>query len=380
MTGVQESAQQLVLAGFLEAHRCQILHDYVQLLSERNSRLTLDEAVRQQCARHAGQILEDVITSLRRNRVVIAEGRGLAGEIGTSRATGGVHPVESLQAAAELFRIIISVAGSGLPGCDASSLALAALALNESLMTRIQEAASSYNSFLIDKIYSAQVEERKSIGRDLHDRVGADISIALRQLELHEMSCEKTSVPGAPHRVALAKQALVEAADDIREIISCLRLGGRMGNLDKALSDYITSAAPEGVKAEVIITGDEAWVPPNVQDEVFIVVREAMRNALTHGHGRAILARLDIAPHELRATIDDDGVGFDPDSGPGSGGTGLPSMQERVSLLNGEFVLSSSPGMGTHIALVIPLQADPARSPATSRPRSPARRAGNGQA
>jgi signal transduction histidine kinase len=371
MSGIREPLRSPDLAEFLETHCGQILGEYERALRERGSRLVSDSASREQCLKHAGQILADVIASLRSCRVVIAEGEALAGEIGLSRAAGDVHPVESLQAATELFRIVIFAANSGPSDWETSALTLAAHALNESLMGRIQEAARSYVSFLIDKIYSAQVDERMSIGRELHDRVGSDLSIALRQLELHEMSDRAALAAVEPCRVTLAKQALVDAASDIREIITGLRLREPAGNLNKALSDYIASAAPDGVKAEVVINGDENWVPPTVQDEVFFVVREAMRNALIHGQGSVLLARVDIAPHELRATVDDNGVGFDPGGGGRRRGTGLPSMRERVTLLHGEFQLTSSPGMGTRIALAIPLQRKPAVSDRTSR-RHPA--------
>src|SRR5256885_47079 len=57
--------------------------------------------------------------------------------------------------------------------------------------------------------------------------------------------------------------------------------------------------------------GDQSWAAGTVIDETFMIIREALRNAITHGAPRQVLIRVDLAPHELRARIDDDGRGFD---------------------------------------------------------------------
>src|SRR5256885_47077 len=48
---------------------------------------------------------------------------------------------------------------------------------------------------------------------------------------------------------------------------------------------------------------DESWAAVTVIDETFMIIREALRNTITHGAPRQVLIRVDLAPHELRARI-----------------------------------------------------------------------------
>ena len=65
--------------------------------------------------------------------------------------------------------------------------------------------------------------------------------------------------------------------------------------------------------------------------------------------------RQTLAPHELRAAIEDDGRGFSAEK-PDHSGSGIRSMQERVALLGGVFRLASIAGKGTQVEIQIPLE------------------------
>ena len=67
--------------------------------------------------------------------------------------------------------------------------------------------------------------------------------------------------------------------------------------------------------------------------------------------------KLRITEDHVRATVEDDGRGFDPADAT-FGGTGLASMRERVTLLGGNLGLASSSGRGTRVEVSIPLPRD----------------------
>jgi signal transduction histidine kinase len=94
-------------------------------------------------------------------------------------------------------------------------------------------------------------------------------------------------------------------------------------------------------------------VPPAVIGEAFLIIREAIRNALTHGDPGTLLIDIILAPHELHAWVEDDGCGFL--LGAVSAGIGLSSMRERAALLNGRLAVASTLGQGTQLELLIPL-------------------------
>jgi signal transduction histidine kinase len=59
---------------------------------------------------------------------------------------------------------------------------------------------------------------------------------------------------------------------------------------------------------------------------------------------------------ELR--VADQGVGFDPGQAQECRGLGLVSMEERVKLLHGNFLLTTRPGAGTELRAQIPLRGE----------------------
>jgi len=266
-----------------------------------------------------------------------------------------VHPVESLRAAEDLFQILMSAVTQCLAIGEKEPVALAVLAMHHAISLRLEDAAISYYGFLLDKLYAARIDERQHVARELHDRVGTGLAVAYRQLELCEMSLEGGPA-NAAHRIKRAQRALVEAIAEVRLLMVGLRVTEPGEFLGTQLQNFVDSVAPESVAMEVFISGDEAWAAPHVRSEVFLVVREALRNAMQHGRASAILARITIAPHELWAEVHDDGIGFEPlVAARGGTGTGLPSMRERVAMLAGTFRLSSLPGKGTLVEIQIPL-------------------------
>ncbi len=108
------------------------------------------------------------------------------------------------------------------------------------------------------------------------------------------------------------------------------------------------------VAVRLQVNGDETWAPPAIRDESFLVIREAIRNALAHGDPGIVLIRVDIAPHEVRAWVEDDGSGFDITAQDSERG-GLLSMRERSELMGGSISIMSKPGWGSQVELVVPL-------------------------
>jgi signal transduction histidine kinase len=341
------------LAGYLESRRDEILATYGARLKVGHKLLLADRNAYMQALAHAEEVLDEVADALSSGHEVPSEApMRLARSIGESRAAHGVRPAEMIRAAAELFEIIMREAATYVTA-ESETLALAAVALNQSMSPRIREAVQSYYGFLLDKLHQAQTEERRHLARDLHDRVSADVSVAYRQLELCQM-LQATDPAAADKRAQAAQLQVVRAIADIRQLTADLRLSEPIQGLEKDLRSFLESAASESIATEVIVNGNEAWLAPESRDDAFLAIREAVRNALRHSRARAILVRIDIAPHELRAAIDDDGIGFDSAVRSAAGGQGIASMTERVTLLGGTIRLSSVVSKGTKVEIHIP--------------------------
>jgi signal transduction histidine kinase len=342
-------------AARIEADRQQILADFFRRLDAIDSPLARDPVARQQTLAQTDQTLTDVIESVRAGTIQVDENyKLLAWEIGETRAVEAMPTWESWRVAG---MFVESVASSVIRLVDTERLGLfgiVLLALNRSMTMRIREATEAYTSYLLNRIHEAHVGERRRIARELHDRVGNALSIAHRQLELFDIYQDSDPIR-ATGQAEKAHQTVAESIRSLRDVISGLRLETSPKSLEKALASYVGSVPAEGITLRLRINGDETWVPEAIGDEAVLIIREAIRNSLAHGNPSIVLVGVDIAPHELRASIEDNGTGFDPRQTGGSKGAGLASMRERTELLGGTITIATQLHQGTQVELIVPL-------------------------
>jgi len=93
----------------------------------------------------------------------------------------------------------------------------------------------------------------------------------------------------------------------------------------------------------------------DTQAALYLIAREATNNAVNHAQAHRIQVTLTYAEKEVVLLVQDDGVGFDPQSTPQkSDHWGLAGMQERTQLLHGTFHLETAPNRGTRITVHMP--------------------------
>jgi PAS domain S-box-containing protein len=217
---------------------------------------------------------------------------------------------------------------------------------------------------------SAQSEaaERLRIGRELHDRVAHTIGVAHQSLQLYKVYT-KSDPTRAAEKLKLVADAIETALDQTRDLSAQLarsRTEETRHGLGTALRDLLDTHVPPGVEATVSVAGDESAVPSPAEEQAFLVMREAVRNAVAHSGCGHIEVSVDVGEAELRGRVEDDGKGFDPPGGEGgwhddreegepAAGVGLRSMKERTEALGGRLDISSEPGGGSAVEVRIPL-------------------------
>ena len=202
-----------------------------------------------------------------------------------------------------------------------------------------------------NRVHEARLDERRRIARELHDRLGEVLTVGLRQLDLDEIMG-----PEIPEgQSAIAREVLVEAMRRLRLVTSGLR-DEPVTSFEKALVDFLNRVCADA-DIHLVVLGDETWAPAGVIDEAFLITREALRNALTHGAPQSVVVGIEVTSRELRAWVDDDGTGFvcGDDAESPAAGTGLATMRERAALLGGTLAVASKPGRGTSVELNVPL-------------------------
>jgi signal transduction histidine kinase len=93
----------------------------------------------------------------------------------------------------------------------------------------------------------------------------------------------------------------------------------------------------------------------DLEANMFLVVREAVTNAVNHAAPKHIGVEMHYTGKGLQVTVLDDGAGFDPDQAMAkTGHWGFRGMQERVKLIGGTFEVQTAPGRGTRLAISVP--------------------------
>jgi signal transduction histidine kinase len=282
-------------------------------------------------------------------------GAQICREIGEWQAVDSVDMDELFHTASALFAVVLDVIERCVRrvGGPAGALADASLVLTQSLNDHMRTAAGRHLEFLREGIHRVRTAERARIARELHDRISNDVGSAAAMVQL----CQEYAADGpAPLREALSQVAdsLSESLVDIRTMTMDMRspLGRR--SFASALSGYRDDLRSP-VTTRVRVQGCEGFLPDRLRDELFLVVREAMRNAILHAGAAEVAVTVSIDPAQAVARIHDNGTGFDTTRPTGRERAGLSTMRERVDLLNGELDVVSTLGAGTAVTVRIPL-------------------------
>ncbi|MDE3113099.1 MAG: sensor histidine kinase [Chloroflexota bacterium] len=215
-------------------------------------------------------------------------------------------------------------------------------------------------SDLLARAISAQEGERNRIARELHDGPVQALSAISMQLGLVE---EMTPAELAQSRplVVDGRAALRRTLREVRRITQDLRPSALDDlGLVTAVHDFATRRCDAaGIRLRWEVSGPSRRLAPPVETAVFRILQEGVTNVVRHAHARSARVSIAFVDGHLRAEVEDDGVGFDPDEvvhrARDGGGVGLAGMRERASLLGGTFRVDPAPSGGTHLRAEIPI-------------------------
>ncbi|MGA7918587.1 MAG: two-component regulator propeller domain-containing protein [Candidatus Acidiferrales bacterium] len=214
----------------------------------------------------------------------------------------------------------------------------------------------------LDLQYKERLSERTRIARELHDT----LLQSFQGLMLHFQSA-RNLLPSNPAQASQrldsalqgAEKAIVEGRNAILDIRSTVLVNDDLSQAITALGEELSandkSANPPVLN--VLEEGAAKSLNPVVRDEIYRILREALRNAFAHARARNIEAEIAYDEKLLRVRIRDDGVGIDlqvMNHGERAGHWGLPGMRERAEQIGGQLDLWSEVGAGTEVELNIP--------------------------
>jgi signal transduction histidine kinase len=202
----------------------------------------------------------------------------------------------------------------------------------------------------------AVAEERDRIGRDLHDGIIQSLyAVALSLEDVPELMGE---IPGeAAERVDNAIESINLAIRDIRNFIYGLRPEAMDGTQVVAGLAALAEEVRHGGLVDMVAELDPAADPgldAGAGSDLLNLVREALSNAVRHGHARRISITLAATATGSTLEIVDDGGGFDPAEVRSAGHHGLANMRARATAIGGRLDIRSAPGDGTTVIVDLP--------------------------
>lgn len=198
---------------------------------------------------------------------------------------------------------------------------------------------------------AALQEMRNNIASDLHDDIGASLSNINILNELTRRNAQQ------PQKV---QEYLNKASEDIKQVSEGIsdivwNINPRYDSLDQLFIRMKRYAADILDAMNINYTMNfpdkvgDSYLDMNRRRDFYLLFKEAVNNLAKYSKATHASINLTIGQHQIGLTIEDNGIGFDANNA--KMGNGLQNMEQRAKLLNGDFSLNSTPGIGTKLQL-----------------------------
>jgi two-component system sensor histidine kinase DegS len=209
-------------------------------------------------------------------------------------------------------------------------------------------------------LIEAQESERQRLSRQMHDGPAQALSNFIVQAEIATRMYEIDPLK-AKDELDKLKLSAMSTFQKVRTYIAELRpmMLDDLG-LIMTLTKYVANLKEQtGVDINAVLPSSEKRLVQHLEVFLFRAIQELVANAMKHNIDNASKLRIDIIlaveNSIAKATIRDNGKGFDPVQLKASAGLGLKLIQERANLLGGSLIIDSSENQGSEIVLSIPI-------------------------
>jgi signal transduction histidine kinase len=240
---------------------------------------------------------------------------------------------------------------------DQAGLIVANARLTADLEARLDQIAVQAGELRASRqrIVTAQDEERRRLERNIHD--GAQQHLVALAVKLR---LAKTAVAADAARGRTMLEEIGGEIDAALDTLRALALGiyppllEEQGIAPALAAQYVRSGLP--VRMDADATGR---YPIEIEAAVYFAALEALQNAAKYAEAEEIAIAIQPTDGELRFTVRDDGVGFDP--GRTGQGSGLAGIRDRLAVFGGDATVESAPGEGTVVRGRVPISGERAR-------------------
>jgi signal transduction histidine kinase len=228
-------------------------------------------------------------------------------------------------------------------------------------------AAYSYRVGQIAGQFEVRLEERVSertrLARELHDTLLQSFQGSLFEFQAGRNLLSRRpeeAVHTLDDAIRSAEAAIAEGRDAIQDLRSGSTVGHDLAHLFSCAGRELSNAQASngnGPEFRVTVEGTPRALSPVLQDELYRIGMEVLRNAFRHSRAKRIEVEIRYAAEELRLRIRDDGIGIDPkvlNAGARPGHWGLQGVRERAKLAGAQLDFWSEADAGTEVQIKVP--------------------------
>jgi signal transduction histidine kinase len=207
--------------------------------------------------------------------------------------------------------------------------------------------------------------ERMRIARDMHDEMGSKLT-KISFLSEHVQMDAGTAGPVFEkiQSIAQTSRDLLKTMDEIVWVVD--PRNDRLENLVAYLSQYAVEYFQNTrIECELRLPQEIPQHPlsSETRHNLFLTFEEALNNALKHSAATNVKVAMNVTAREFEISITDNGRGFNATAPAaanggtrgGRGGNGLKNMRQRLMTVGGQCLVTSTPGAGTTVTMLIPL-------------------------
>lgn len=190
-------------------------------------------------------------------------------------------------------------------------------------------------------VVEGQEKERNRVGRELHDMVGANMSVIKQKISKEEeglrtvVSKTIESIRNLSHGLVTPRMSSDEFVDEITELCHV--------------------ASTDAIR---ILPYFHAWQKiesTEVTTSIFRIIQELIQNAIKHSQGKAVHVQFMREEDNLLISYEDDGIGFDFGSSKKKG-VGLKGIHNRLDIMHGQMSIQPGFQKGVNIDISIPIK------------------------
>jgi len=219
---------------------------------------------------------------------------------------------------------------------------------------------------LAGRLLTAQEDERRRVGRELHDDMVQRVAAtAIEVGRLERLAADHETLRSG---LAQLKHTLARLSEDVHGLSrrihpAMLDERGLVAAIEAECRALVERGGPP---VDLRVHGDPERLPKDVRLALYRIVQEALRNVWQHAGATEAGITLEVGDDGedrrvqggevggVRLEVTDNGAGFDRAASRGKSGLGLASMEERARLLGGSLTMQSDPGYGTRVQVMLP--------------------------